>query len=36
MEESPYGYPGDGNDLEPGATLNILGGLKDKYARWVL
>ena len=28
--ESPYGFPGDGNELEPGAT-NILGGLKEKY-----
>ena len=30
--ESPYGFPGDGQDLKPGATLdNILGGLKEKY-----
>ena len=30
--ESPYGFPGDGKDLEPGATFdNILGGLKEKY-----
>ena len=28
--ESPYGFPGDGNKLEPGAT-NILGGLENKY-----
>ena len=28
--ESPYGFPGDGNGLEPGAT-SILGGLKEKY-----
>jgi hypothetical protein len=28
--DSPYGYPGDGNELAPGAT-NILGGLKNKY-----
>ena len=28
--QSPYGYPGDGNELKPGAT-SILGGLKDKY-----
>ena len=25
--QSPYGYPGDGNELKPGAT-SILGGLK--------
>ena len=30
--ESPYGFPGDGFSLEPGATsINILGGLKNKY-----
>ena len=30
--ESPYGFPGDGNDLEKGATINsILNGLKSKY-----
>jgi hypothetical protein len=30
--DSPYGFPGDGFDLEPGATsINPLGGLKDKY-----
>ena len=30
--QSPYGFPGDGKDLEPGATYNsILNGLKDKY-----
>ena len=28
--DSPYGYPGDGNELAPGAT-DILGGLKNKY-----
>lgn len=29
---SPYGYPGDGNDLMPGATTNkLLAGLSDKY-----
>ena len=28
--QSPYGYPGDGNELKPGAT-SILGGVKDKY-----
>ena len=28
--ESPYGFPGDGNELKPGAT-NILGGLEEKY-----
>ena len=29
---SPYGFPGDGNDLEPGATFDsILGGLKKEY-----
>jgi hypothetical protein len=28
--QSPYGYPGDGNELKPGAT-SILGGLKNKY-----
>ena len=27
--ESPYGFPGDGNTLEPGAT-SILGGLKEE------
>jgi len=28
--ESPYGFPGDGNDLKPGATSinNVLGGLE--------
>jgi len=31
-QESPYGFPGDGKDLEKGATVNsILNGLKDKY-----
>ena len=30
--ESPYGFPGDGQDLKPGATFDsILGGLKEKY-----
>jgi hypothetical protein len=29
-QESPYGFPGDGNTLEPGAT-SILGGLKEKF-----
>ena len=31
-QESPYGFPGDGNELEPGATSikNILGGLKEE------
>ena len=30
--QSPYGFPGDGNDLEPGATFDsILGGLKKEY-----
>ena len=30
--DSPYGFPGDGFNLEPGATsINVLGGLKDKY-----
>jgi len=30
--ESPYGFPGDGKDLPPGATIDtILGGLKEKY-----
>ncbi len=28
--QSPYGFPGDGNELAPGAT-SILGGLKNKY-----
>ena len=28
-QESPYGFPGDGNELEPGAT-SILGGLKEE------
>ena len=28
--DSPYGFPGDGNELKPGAT-SILGGLKEKY-----
>ena len=27
QSESPYGFPGDGNDLKPGAT-SILGGLE--------
>lgn len=27
---SPYGFPGDGNDLEPGATHSSLGPLADK------
>ena len=28
---SPYGFPGDGNDLEPGATFDsILGGLREE------
>ena len=31
---SPYGFPGDGNDLEPGATFDsILGGLKEEYGK---
>ena len=30
--QSPYGFPGDGNELEPGATFDsILGGLKKEY-----
>ena len=29
-QKSPYGFPGDGNTLEPGAT-SILGGLKEKF-----
>ena len=30
--DSPYGFPGDGNDLEPGQVINdILGGLKKEY-----
>ena len=30
--QSPYGFPGDGNDLEPGATFDsVLGGLKKEY-----
>jgi len=30
--ESPYGFPGDGNDLQPGQVINeILGGLKREY-----
>ena len=29
---SPYGFPGDGNDLDPGKVINeILGGLKEEY-----
>ena len=29
---SPYGFPGDGNDLDPGKVVNdLLGGLKDEY-----
>ena len=30
QSESPYGYPGDGNELAPGATSinNVLGGLE--------
>ena len=28
--KSPYGFPGDGNTLEPGAT-SILGGLKEEF-----
>ena len=32
VEESPYGFPGDGNDLEPGQVINeILGGLEREY-----
>ncbi len=32
VEESPYGFPGDGNDLQPGQVINeILGGLKREY-----
>tara|TARA_Y100000593_G_scaffold166_1_gene382 strand:+ start:476 stop:2578 length:2103 start_codon:yes stop_codon:yes gene_type:complete len=32
VPESPYGFPGDGNDLEPGTVINnILGGLKEEY-----
>ena len=31
--ESPYGFPGDGQDLEPGAIYeSLLGGLKDEYS----
>ena len=31
---SPYGFPGDGNDLEPGATFDsILGGLREEYGK---
>jgi hypothetical protein len=31
--ESLYGFPGDGNDLPPGATTNeFLGGLAKKFA----
>ena len=30
--ESPYGFPGDGKEIKPGATINdILGGLKEEY-----
>ena len=31
-QESPYGFPGDGSELKPGATSvnNILGGLKEE------
>jgi len=30
--ESPYGFPGDGQELKPGTTIdNVLGGLKEKY-----
>ena len=30
--QSPYGFPGDGNELEPGSTFDsILGGLKKEY-----
>jgi len=29
---NPYGFPGDGREIEPGATVDsILGGLKDQY-----
>ena len=29
---SPYGFPGDGNDLDPGKVINeVLGGLKEEY-----
>ena len=32
LPESPYGFPGDGNELQPGATIDsILGGLKEEY-----
>ena len=32
IPESPYGFPGDGNELEPGQVINeILGGLKREY-----
>jgi hypothetical protein len=32
LPESPYGFPGDGNKLQPGATTDsVLGGLKKEY-----
>ena len=32
--QSPYGFPGDGNELAPGSTFDsILGGLKKEYER---
>ena len=32
QKESPYGFPGDGRELMPGATeATLLGGLSDKY-----
>jgi hypothetical protein len=32
--ESPYGFPGDGKELEPGQVINeILGGLKEEYEK---
>jgi hypothetical protein len=35
-EESPYGYPGDGKQIEPGATKkSLLGGLFDKYSKFL-
>ena len=32
VPESPFGFPGDGKELKPGATeATFLGGLQDKY-----
>ena len=32
QDSSPYGFPGDGNDLDPGKVINeVLGGLKEEY-----